>query len=70
MAERQRKVRIGPLDTVGGVVSEMAKVYRQARREELDVDRARSLVWMLGQMRSALELVVIEARLAKLEDKR
>ena len=45
----------------------MAKVYRQARREELDVDRARSLVWMLGQMRSALELVVIEARLAKLE---
>lgn len=67
MTERQRKVRVGPLDTIGGVVCEMAKVYREARREEIEVEVASKLVYMLSQMRSALEVVMLEARVAVLE---
>jgi hypothetical protein len=67
LSEHQRHVRIGPLDTVGGVVTEMGKVYRQARRGELDSTLAGRLVYMLTQMRGALEAGVLEERLRKLE---
>ena len=50
MAERQRNVRIGHLDTVGGVVVEMGRVYRQARRGDIDTMDAGRLVYMLTQM--------------------
>ena len=62
-----KKPPIGPLDTVGGVVREMARVYRQARRDEIEVETASKLVYMLSQMRSALEVVMLEARVAALE---
>ncbi len=67
MAERKRKPRIGPLSTLGGLVDEMTKVYRQARRSEIRVERASKLVYMLSQMRSALEVAQLEARVAALE---
>ena len=67
MTERQRKVQIGPLDTIGGVCCEMAKVYRQARRDEIEVEKASKLVYMLSQMRAGLELVSLEDRIAALE---
>lgn len=41
MSDRQRKPRIGPLGTVGDLVNEMAKVYRQARRDEIEIEAAR-----------------------------
>ena len=50
MTEPERKVRIGPLDTVGGVVVEMGRVYRQARRGDIDTVDAGRLVYMLTQM--------------------
>ena len=61
------KIRIGRLDTIGGVCCEMARVYRQARREEIEVETASKLVYMLAQMRAALELVSLEDRIAALE---
>lgn len=64
------KIRIGPLDTIGGVCCEMAKVYRQARRDELEVEKASKLVYMLSQMRAGLELVSLEDRIAALEGRR
>ena len=67
MSERKRKVKIGPLITVGGCASEIAKVYRQARRDELDVEVASKLVYMLAQLRQALEISQLEERLLALE---
>ena len=66
----QAKVRIGRLDTVGGVVKAMGRVYRQARRAEIEVERAGKLVYMLTQMRAALEVVSLEDRIAALEARR
>ena len=70
MSEKKRKVRIGRLDTVGGVVTEMGRVYRQARRDEIEVDTASKLVYMLTQLRAALEVVSLEDRIAALEARR
>ena len=36
MTEKSRKVRVGPLNTLGGVIGEMGRVYRQMRRDELN----------------------------------
>ncbi len=64
---RKRKVQIGPLNSIGGLVVEMARVYRQARRLEIDTVDAGRLVYMLTQMRAALEASDIERRLDALE---
>ena len=68
MAERQRKIRIGHLDTLGGVVAELAKVYRHARRGEMDMTEAKSLTYVLRELRSCLEAGDIERRLDQLEE--
>ena len=68
MAENKRRVRIGHLNTLAGVVSELAKVYRAARRHELDMVEAKSLTYMLMALRSALEAGDIERRLEGLEE--
>ena len=67
MAERKRKPRIGPLDTVGGVVTELGRVYRQARRGDLDIGDATRLAYILRELRCALEAGDIEARIEALE---
>ena len=69
---RQHLVR-QPLTTVGGLLAEAAKVYRQAREGKMDADKARSLVWILGQIRAMVEtqtLADIEARLEALAEGR
>ena len=43
MSENAR-IRIGPLDTVGGVITEMGRVYRQTRRGELDSPAALTIL--------------------------
>ena len=63
-------MRIGPLGTVGDLVEEMARVYRQARRDEIEIENASKLIYMLGQMRSALEVAALEQRIAALEARR
>ncbi len=61
------KIRIGPLDTVGGVVTELGRIYRKARRGELDVGDATRLAMILREIRCALEASDIERRLEALE---
>ena len=67
MTGKKRKVRIGPLDTVGGVVTELGKVYRLARRGELDFADAKALTYCLREIRCALEAGDVERRLEALE---
>ena len=63
------KIRIGPLNSVGGVISELGKIYRAARRGELDVGDATRLAMILREIRSALEAGDIERRIEELESK-
>ena len=37
---KKAKVRIGPLNTVGGVVTELGRVYRKARRGDMEMSEA------------------------------
>ena len=67
MSERQRKVRIGRLDTLGGVLKEMGRVYRQTRRGDIDDQHGARLVGMLRAMRETIEVADIERRLEALE---
>ena len=61
------KIRIGRLDTVGGIVTELGRVYRQARRGELDLGDATRLAYVLREIRCALEASDIERRIEALE---
>ena len=63
------KIRIGPLDTVGGVVRELGRIYREARRGELEVGDATRLAMVLREIRCALEASDIEKRIEALEVK-
>ena len=67
MSERKRKVRIGRLTTLGGILVEMANVYRQTRRGEIDDLHGVRLTSMLREMRSTIELSELEVRLQELE---
>ena len=63
---RKASVVRQPLDSIGGIIGEAAKVYRLARSDKMEHDKARSLVWMLGQLRAMVEtkaLADVEARL-------
>ena len=64
------KIRIGPLNTVGGVVTELGRVYRQARRGELDVGDATRLATVLREIRCALEVSDFENRLTAVEERK
>jgi hypothetical protein len=56
------------LDTLSGLISEAARVYRQARDKKLDHAEARSLVWMLAQMRAMVETQALERLEQRLEE--
>lgn len=64
-----RKVRIGRLDSLGGVRREMSRVYREARRGEIAPSAGAKLTFMLQGISRVLEFEVIEARIAKLEER-
>ena len=70
MSETPSKVRIGKLDTVGGVLAEAAKVYRQCRRGQLDSLHGSRLVAMLAELRRGMESSEFERRLEELEAER
>ncbi len=61
------KIRIGRLDSVGGVVTELGRIYRQARRGDLDVGDATRLAMILREIRGAVEVGDMEARLLAVE---
>ena len=66
----QKKVRIGRLDSVGGVVTELGRIYRQARCGELPVGDATRLATILREVRCALEVSDFENRLTAVEEKK
>jgi hypothetical protein len=57
-----------PLSTLSGLIAEAAKVYRQARDKKLEHAEARSLVWMLAQMRGMVETQALEHLEQRLEE--
>ncbi len=61
------EIRIAPLTTIGGVLTELGKVYRAARRGQLDTGDATRLAFILREIRIALESSDIEKRLEALE---
>ena len=62
-----RKVRIGPLTTVGEIAAELGRLYRQARRGEVPVADASRLATILAVMRQCLESSEIERRIGEME---
>ena len=64
---KKRAQRVGRLHTVGHIVSEMGKLYRQARRGEINSADASRLASILALMRQGLEASELERRLAALE---
>jgi len=61
------KIRVGPLVTSGDVKTEIARVYRQARRGQLDTSEGTRLVYMLRVLLTAIETTDVERRLDVLE---
>ena len=57
-----------PLHTLGGLIAEASRVYRAARDKKLDHGEARSLVWMLSQMRAMVETQALERLEQRLEE--
>ena len=66
---RGYKSRRSPLATQAGLIAEMTRLYRLARRGKMDPSEARSHIWCLERIGVRLEALVlekIETRLAEL----
>lgn len=63
------EIRIAKMADIGGVITEMGRVYRQMRRGDLDTLDGKRLVDVLTAIRQALEVKDVEARLRALEDR-
>jgi hypothetical protein len=59
--------RIGHLDSLGGVVREMSAVYREVRTRKTAPDLGCKLVYILREIRAALEAHVLERLEQRLE---
>ena len=57
--KQRSKVRHS-LETLGGIIAEAAKVYREMRDNKLDHNQGRSLVWVLSQLRAMVETQALE----------
>jgi hypothetical protein len=69
MAEKNKTVlRVGRLDTIGSVRSELGRLYRAARRGDLDCLDATRLAVLLKEIRATIESHDIERRLVALEE--
>jgi hypothetical protein len=64
---RQRKIKIGKLTNQDQIVRELARVYRHARRKEIDSSTAYRLSSVLGIMAKTMENSVLEKRLDDIE---
>lgn len=65
---RQRAQKVGSIKTIGGVLSELQSVYRQARRGEIDTLDASRFASILAEARKILEASDLEQRLKALEE--
>ena len=66
--EAKRTLVRSPLNTLGGVIAETTKVYREARDGKLDQFEAKGFIWMLSQLRGMLETQALEQIERKLEE--
>lgn len=60
---RPRKKRVGSLKTVGQIISESARLYREARRGEIPASDASKLASILTGMRQAVEIVELKGEI-------
>ncbi len=60
-------VRVGGLDTIGRVCTELGRVYRAARRGDVGTSDASRLANILTALRMGLEVGALEDRLRRLE---
>jgi hypothetical protein len=60
--------RCGRIDNLGGVASEIARIYRAARHKRLDSVEAYRLSSILALLAKCLEASEVERRLAAIED--
>jgi hypothetical protein len=65
---QKRRTRIGKLSTVSMVGSEIARLYKQSRRGEIDSLVAYRLATVLGMLAKCLETGAVEAQLAELRE--
>jgi hypothetical protein len=65
--QAKSKVRIGRLTSVGRVGIEIARLYRCARRGEIETIEAYRLASVLSVLKSCLEASEVERRLEELE---
>ena len=70
MKEKRKPVpRVGRLDSIGCVASELGKLYRASRHGDLDTLDATRLATVLREIRATIESDDIEKRLTVLENK-
>ena len=67
-ADTKRSLVRHSLDSLSGILAEATRVYRQARDKKLDHAEARSLVWMLAQVRGMVETQALERLEQRLEE--
>jgi hypothetical protein len=60
-------VRVGPLRTIGHVMTELGRVYRAARRGDIEAAEAARFAFILGQIRTAIEGGELARRLDAIE---
>lgn len=65
--DEKRKIRISRLQTAGDVTSELGRLYRAGRREEIPAVNAYRLSLILKTLLDAIESNEFERRLTQLE---
>jgi hypothetical protein len=65
--ERKRRVKISRLNTLDGVASELAHIYRQSRWNQLDSSTAQRLAAILSIIARTIETSQLERRLNEIE---
>lgn len=60
--------KIAKLSNIEGCQHEIARLYREARREEIDLSRAKGLVWILEELSGLIRDSDLEKRVEKLEE--
>lgn len=68
MENREKPKRIGPLTDVAGVIRELRKLYREARRGEIDTIDLSRFVAAMREMRGSLAVETFETRITALEE--
>lgn len=68
MENRKKPKRIGPMTDIAGVTRELRKLYREARRGEIDTIDLSRFVAAMREMRGSLAAETFEKRIVALEE--